>query len=244
MTINRRIAETLKLNLLSIAEERPDLVHLLVRTKHETKKHAVQNLEIVSLVKQGGKWLVSLGEQQTKYTPLSELKHESPAPPCGRRQKVNATRTVDDIPRVPVDQVGADERARHFQTRSIKNEAKLSGLRLVVSMMDLTTLEGQDTPGKVAHLCRKALRPMDARYDCPPVAAVCVYPNLVRAAKGHLAGTPVKVASVATAFPSGQFPLKLKLEDTRRAIAEGADEIDMVIDRGAFLAGEFTQGLR
>ena len=154
---------------------------------------------------------------------------------------MNATRSVDDIPRVPVDQVGADERARHFQTRSIKNEAKLSGLRLVVSMMDLTTLEGQDTPGKVAHLCRKALRPMDARYACPPVAAVCVYPNLVRAAKGHLAGTPVKVASVATAFPSGQFPLKLKLEDTRRAIAEGADEIDMVIDRGAFLAGEFTK---
>jgi deoxyribose-phosphate aldolase len=154
---------------------------------------------------------------------------------------VNAIRSVDDIPRVPVDQVGADERARHFQTRSIKNEAKLSGLRLVVSMMDLTTLEGQDTPGKVAHLCRKALQPMDARYACPPVAAVCVYPNLVRTAKGHLAGTPVKVASVATAFPSGQFPLKLKLEDTRRAIAEGADEIDMVIDRGAFLAGEFTK---
>lgn len=146
-----------------------------------------------------------------------------------------------DIARVPVDQVGAEERARHFQTRSIKNEAKLAGLFLAVSMMDLTTLEGADTPGKVAHLCRKAVQPMDARYGCPSVAAVCVYPNLVRAAKGLLAGTGVAVASVATAFPSGQFPLKLKLEDVRRAVGDGADEIDMVIDRGAFLAGEFRK---
>ncbi len=145
------------------------------------------------------------------------------------------------IPRVPVDQVGVEERARFFQTRSLKGPAKLAALRLAVSMMDLTTLEGKDTPGKVAALCRKALQPMPARYDCPPVAAVCVYPALVRPAKRALAGSAVKVASVATAFPSGQFSLKLRLEDTRRAVGEGADEIDMVLNRGAFLAGEFQR---
>jgi deoxyribose-phosphate aldolase len=145
---------------------------------------------------------------------------------------------VTDIPRIAVDQVGAEERARHFQTRSVKNQAKTTGLRLAVSMMDLTTLEGADTPGKVAHLCRKALQPMDARYGCPSVAAVCVYPNLVRAAKACLGAAPVRVASVATGFPSGQYPLKVRLDDTRRAVGEGADEIDMVISRGVFLAGE------
>ena len=145
---------------------------------------------------------------------------------------------VTDIPRIAVDQVGAEERARHFQTRSLKNQAKTTGLRLAVSMMDLTTLEGADTPGKVAHLCRKALQPMDARYGCPSVAAVCVYPNLVRAAKACLGAAPVRVASVATGFPSGQYPLKVRLDDTRRAVGEGADEIDMVISRGVFLAGE------
>ncbi len=152
-----------------------------------------------------------------------------------------STAAAAEVPRVPVDQVGVEERAKSFQTRSIKNEAKMAGLRLAVSMMDLTTLEGADTPGKVAHLCRKALQPMPARYACPPVAAVCVYPNLVRHAKSFVAGSSVKVASVATAFPSGQFPLKLKLEDTKRAVGEGADEIDMVIDRGAFLSGQFAK---
>lgn len=146
-----------------------------------------------------------------------------------------------DIPRVAVDQVGAEERARHFQSRSLKNEAKRSGLRLAVSMMDLTTLEGADTPGKVAQLCRKAVQPMEGRFDCPSVAAVCVYPNLVRVAKQCLAGSTVRIASVATGFPSGQYPLKVRLDDTRRALGEGADEIDMVISRGAFLSGDFRR---
>jgi len=134
-----------------------------------------------------------------------------------------------------------EERARHFQTRSLKNDTKRDGLRLAVAMMDLTTLEGADTPGKVAQVCAKAVRPMDARHECPSVAAVCVYPALVRAAKSSLAGSSVRVASVATGFPSGQFPLKVRLDDTRRAVGEGADEIDMVINRGAFLAGEFRR---
>jgi deoxyribose-phosphate aldolase len=144
-----------------------------------------------------------------------------------------------DIP--TVDQVMAEERAAAFTKRSIKTSAKLSGLKLAVSMMDLTTLEGKDTPGKVAHLCKKALQPADSRYQVPSCAAVCVYPNLVRHAKKFLQGSSVHVAAVATAFPSGQMPLSVKLEDTRLAVAEGADEIDMVIDRGAFLAGEYNQ---
>lgn len=140
-----------------------------------------------------------------------------------------------------VDKVMADQRAASFKKRSIKNEAKATGLRLTVAMMDLTTLEGMDTPGKVRHLCAKALFPMDARYHCPPVAAVCVYPNFVALAKQCMAGSAVKVASVATAFPSGQSSLKVKLADVRHAAGEGADEIDMVIDRGAFLAGEYSR---
>ncbi len=136
-----------------------------------------------------------------------------------------------------VDKVMADQRAASFTKRSIKNEAKLAGLKLAASMMDLTTLEGADTPGKVRHLCAKALHPMEPRYDCPQVAAVCVYPNLVKSAASFLAGSGIHVASVATAFPSGQAPLKTKLEEVRLAVAAGADEIDMVIDRGAFLSG-------
>jgi deoxyribose-phosphate aldolase len=134
-----------------------------------------------------------------------------------------------------------EERAASFTKRSIKTSAKLAGLKVVVSMMDLTTLEGKDTPGKVAYLCRKAIQPADSRYGVPSCAAVCVYPNLVRAARMFLGDAPVHVASVATSFPSGQMPLAVKLEDTRLAIADGADEIDMVIDRGAFLAGEYTR---
>ena len=136
-----------------------------------------------------------------------------------------------------VDQVMIEERAAAFTKRSIKTSAKLAGLKLAISMMDLTTLEGKDTPGKVAFLCRKAMQPADARYDVPPCAAVCVYPNLVRAAKKFLGGSGVKVASVATAFPTGLMPLRLKLEEVRSAARDGADEIDMVIDRGVFLAG-------
>jgi deoxyribose-phosphate aldolase len=140
-----------------------------------------------------------------------------------------------------VDQVMVEERAKSFTTRSIKNEAKLAGLKLAVRMMDLTTLEGMDTPGKVAHLCRKALQPMPPRYGCPPCGAVCVYPNLVHAAVQQLQGTGIHIASVATSFPSGQAPLKTKLQEVRWAVEQGADEIDMVIDRGAFLRGDYRK---
>lgn len=145
------------------------------------------------------------------------------------------------FPRRPVDQVMTEERAASFAKRSIKSSAKLSALKLAISMMDLTTLEGKDTPGKVEHLCRKAIQPADERYGVPSCAAVCVYPNMVRAAKAFTRGTSVKVAAVATAFPSGLMPLSVKLEDTRLAVEDGADEIDMVIDRGAFLRGEYRQ---
>jgi len=145
-------------------------------------------------------------------------------------------------PVVPaIDQIGVEERAASFQKRSLKATTKLAGLRLAVSMMDLTTLEGADTPGKVRHLCQKALRPMTPRYGCPPCGAVCVYPNLVPAARACLAGSGVRIASVATAFPSGQVPLGIKLAEVGYALDEGADEIDMVIDRGAFLRGDFRQ---
>ena len=138
-----------------------------------------------------------------------------------------------------VDQIMVEERAAAFTKRSIKTSAKLAGLKMAVSMMDLTTLEGKDTPGKVAYLCRKALQPLEARYAVPPCGAVCVYPNMVRSARRFLGDpSPVHVASVATGFPSGQMPLRTRLEEVRRAVADGADEIDMVINRGAFLAGD------
>lgn len=138
-----------------------------------------------------------------------------------------------------VDQVGIDERVAKYGTRSIKKAAKLWGLKTAVSMVDLTTLEGKDTPGKVASLCQKALRPHDDP-SIPQVAAVCVYPAMVRHARRALGSdTAVRIASVATAFPSGQAPLKTRLAEVRAAVADGADEIDMVINRGAFLAGEF-----
>jgi deoxyribose-phosphate aldolase len=138
----------------------------------------------------------------------------------------------------PVDQVGIEERVAKYTTRSIKKASKLWGLKTAVSMVDLTTLEGKDTPGKVASLCRKALHPHE-NEGVPTVAAVCVYPSMVRHAKKHVADTAIKVASVATAFPSGQAPLKTRLAEVRTAVEDGADEIDMVINRGAFLAGEF-----
>lgn len=147
---------------------------------------------------------------------------------------------ASDLRLVPtVDQVMAEERAAAFAKRSIKTTAKLAGLKLVVSMTDLTTLEGKDTPGKVAYLCRKALQPAEPRYEVPHCAAVCVYPNLVKYARRFLGErSPVKVAAVTTGFPSGQYPLRTRLEETRRAVGDGADEIDMVMNRAAFLAGE------
>jgi len=147
------------------------------------------------------------------------------------------------IPEIPtVDAVMLEERAASFTKRSIKTGAKLAGLKMAVSMMDLTTLEGKDTPGKVAYLCRKALRPAESKYGVPPCAAVCVYPNMVRHARKYLGqNSPVHIASVATGFPSGQYPLRTKLEEVRRVVAAGADEVDMVIDRGAFLAGDHAK---
>ena len=145
------------------------------------------------------------------------------------------------IPRVgSIDAVALEERAGSLAKRSIKKDAKLWALDLAVRMMDLTTLEGADTPGKVSALCSKAMRP-DADPTIPAVAAVCVYPNLVPHAKERLAGSDVKVASVATGFPSGQYPTEIKLADVRSAVELGADEIDMVIDRGAFLSGRYAK---
>jgi deoxyribose-phosphate aldolase len=141
----------------------------------------------------------------------------------------------------PVDQVAIDERVAALAKRSIKKSAKVAGLKLAVAMMDLTTLEGKDTAGKVRQMCMKALLPLDTDPSIGPVAAVCVYPNLVTVAKKALAGSSVKVASVATAFPSGQSPLPIKLDDVRRAVEFGADEIDMVIDRGAMLSGDYRK---
>ncbi len=138
-----------------------------------------------------------------------------------------------------VDQVGAEQRAATLGTRSIKNSAKQFALDLAVEMVDLTTLEGADTPGKVRALCAKAQRPDPSDASCPRVAAVCVYGDLVGVAKEALGTSGVHVAAVATAFPSGRASLPVKLADTRDAVAAGADEIDMVIDRGAFLSGRY-----
>jgi deoxyribose-phosphate aldolase len=138
-----------------------------------------------------------------------------------------------------VDRVGVEARAAMLASRSIKTTAKRWALDTAISMVDLTTLEGQDTPGKVRALCAKARRPDPADPGAPMVAAVCVYPDLAGVAATELAGSGVHVASVATAFPSGRASLEVKLADTRFAIAEGADEVDMVIDRGAFLAGDY-----
>jgi deoxyribose-phosphate aldolase len=138
-----------------------------------------------------------------------------------------------------VDQVGAEQRAAALSTRSIKTTAKAYAIDLAIRMVDLTTLEGADTPGKVKALCAKANHPDPADPSCPKVAAVCVYPAMVPTAAAALKGTGVHLASVATAFPSGQAPLDVKLLDTKEAVAAGADEIDMVINRGAFLSGRY-----
>ena len=153
---------------------------------------------------------------------------------------VDTTRKLPDLSRVPfVDEVGVNERVARFQSRSIKSASKIEALKLVLSMIDLTTLEGQDTPGKVRQLCQKAIHLHDALPGLPHVAAVCVYPTMVGVAREALEGHDINIASVATAFPSGQAPLNVKLEDTRLAVDQGANEIDMVISRGAFLSGDF-----
>ena len=138
-----------------------------------------------------------------------------------------------------VDKVGLEARSARLGTRSIKTTAKAAGIDLAIGMIDLTTLEGADTPGKVRSLCAKARRPDPGEPSCPSTAAVCVYPDMVTVAKEELAGSGIHVAAVATAFPSGRSSLEVKLADTRLAVESGADEVDMVIDRGAFLSGRF-----
>jgi deoxyribose-phosphate aldolase len=137
------------------------------------------------------------------------------------------------------DNTGVNERIEKFCKRSIKKGSKIEGLKLALSMIDLTTLEGKDTQGKVEQLCYKAMHPHDALKNIPTVAAICVYPSYVRTAKNALLRSDIHVASVATAFPSGQSSLDVKLEETKYAVDEGADEIDMVISRGQFLAGNY-----
>ncbi len=140
----------------------------------------------------------------------------------------------------PVDQEGILERSARFQSRSIKNESKIEALKLVLNMIDLTTLEGKDTEGKVNQMCYKAMHPHDNYADLPTVAAVCVYPSMVSVAKKAVKGSGVKVASVSTAFPSGQAPLSTKMDDTKFALDQGADEIDMVISRGKYHQGDYN----
>ena len=147
-----------------------------------------------------------------------------------------------DLSRVPrVDAVGIEERASSLGKRSIKKAAKVAGIKLAISMLDLTTLEGKDSEGKVRQLCQKARHPQPGDPSVPHVAAVCVYPNMVAFAVDALRGSGVKVASVASGFPAGLVPLSAKLDDTATAVAAGADEIDMVIDRGAFLSGDYDK---
>jgi deoxyribose-phosphate aldolase len=141
----------------------------------------------------------------------------------------------------PIDEVSIQDRVDKLGTRSIKQAAKVAGLKLTIAMMDLTTLEGSDTPGKVEMLCQKARQPIVGRDDVPQVAAVCVYPTMVPLAKRCLEGTKIKVAAVATYFPSGQASLAERLDEVRRTVDAGADEIDMVISRGDFLAGRYDK---
>jgi len=149
--------------------------------------------------------------------------------------------TISDFHQtIPIDKVGVEERVARLNTRSIKKESKIQGLKLALSMIDHTTLEGKDSAGKVIQLCQKAKLPYAPMPDLPSVAAVCVYPNMVATAKKALRGSAVKVASVATAFPSGMAQLQVKLDDTRYAVEQGADEIDMVISRGEFLKRNYN----
>lgn len=155
-------------------------------------------------------------------------------------EKRNITYLPDFSSSPRVDQVGIEERASRFTKRSIKKETKLNGLLLTLNMIDLTTLEGKDTDGKVKQLCYKAMHLHDSYPGLPTTAAICVYPSMVKVAKKALEGSGVKVAAVATAFPSGQAPRDVKIRDTKYAVNEGADEIDMVISRGKFLEGEYN----
>lgn len=170
-------------------------------------------------------------EPETGTTPVGDLDVA--------RSDASLRRFLHGLP--GVDQVGAEQRAASLGTRSIKTSAKAYALDLAISMVDLTTLEGQDTAGKVRSLAAKAKHPDPSDPTCPPTAAICVYGDLVGVAKDALQGSDVKVAAVATAFPSGRAQLPVKLADTRDAVAEGADEIDMVIDRGAFLSGRYLE---
>jgi len=154
---------------------------------------------------------------------------------------MNKQAAIPDFSRtIPIDQVGVEEKVSRLNKRSIKTESKMQALKLAMSMIDLTTLEGKDSEGKVIQLCRKAMMPYAAMPNLPKVAAVCVYPTMVRTAKKTLGDSGIYVASVASAFPSGLAPLKMRLEDTRYAVSEGADEIDMVISRGEFLKGNYS----
>ncbi len=147
---------------------------------------------------------------------------------------------IPNLNNLPIyDTVGVNERVDRFCKRSIKKSTKIEGLKLALSMIDLTTLEGKDTPGKVQQLCYKAMHPHDSLKNIPTVAAICVYPTYVGIAKKALEGSDIQVASVATAFPSGQSNLEVKINDTKFAVDQGADEIDMVISRGEFLAGNY-----
>jgi deoxyribose-phosphate aldolase len=161
-----------------------------------------------------------------------------------RIETFNSTTRLPDLSRCPpVDQVGVQDRIERLTRRSIKNESKLHALKLALSMIDLTTLEGADTDGKVRQMCHKAMHlhhATPALPDLPHVAAVCVYPVFVKLAKQCLDGSGIKVASVATGFPSGQYPLEVKLRDAQYAAEQGADEIDMVISRGRFLSGDYA----
>jgi deoxyribose-phosphate aldolase len=162
---------------------------------------------------------------------------QAPALPTGFELPLKAR-----LPRIgSIDAVSLEERAASLAKRSIKKDAKVFALELAIRTTDLTTLEGSDTPGKVAALCSKAIRPDPSDPGIPSCAAICVYPNLVPVARERLAGTGVKVAAVATGFPSGQYPTALKIADVRSAVELGADEIDMVIDRGAFLSGRYAK---
>jgi deoxyribose-phosphate aldolase len=153
----------------------------------------------------------------------------------------NTSFAIPDFSLSPrIDQVGVEERAKRFTARSIKEESKVNGLKLALNMIDLTTLEGKDTAGKVKQLCYKAQHLHDVYPGLPTVAAVCVYPSMVAIAKKALGNSGIKVAAVSTAFPSGQAPHAVKIDDTKFAVDNGADEIDMVISRGKFLQGEYN----
>lgn len=141
--------------------------------------------------------------------------------------------------RLSVDETGAKERAASIASRSIKKESKVQAIKMLISMIDLTTLEGKDSEGKVYALCQKAIHPLECDDEIPHVGAVCVYPNMISTAKKALNGSGVKVASVATSFPSGQSPMKIKVEEVRKVVELGADEVDMVISRGEFLEGNY-----